>query len=406
MIENNPDKIKEAEIVVGIPSLNEADNIAFITDKIDQGLIKYFSGQKAVIVNSDNNSPDNTGRVFLRTKTKNPKIYISTSGGQRGKGNNLKNLFLKIKDLGAKTAMTVDADIKSISAQWIKCFLEPISRGYDFIAPVYRRHKYDGSITNHLTYPLIYGLLGYDFRQPIGGDMSFSSRMVDYWIEQKWPPAASGYGIDIFMTSQAIKSGLKLGQVNLGSKFHKPSLLKLDNMFLEVAETFFNFLANHRNLWPKEINLKKLPLVCRVNGKIIYQKLPPVEYKEIEETALADFPDCYQNLKDELPSEISGPLRMMFLQKKSLKITADFWSKVVYQLFYLYQVKPEKDLIIKLLRSLYLGRMASAIKEEHLKNRKESEKLVQKQAQLFFKNRNYLLGMAKKTQGSLALEMN
>ena len=94
MIENNPDKIKEAEIVVGIPSLNEADNIAFITDKIDQGLIKYFSGQKAVIVNSDNNSPDNTGRVFLRTKTKNPKIYISTSGGQRGKGNNLKNLFL------------------------------------------------------------------------------------------------------------------------------------------------------------------------------------------------------------------------------------------------------------------------------------------------------------------------
>jgi len=192
------------------------------------------------------------------------------------------------------------------------------------------------------------------------------------------------------MTSQAIKSGLKLGQVNLGSKFHKPSLLKLDNMFLEVAETFFNFLANHRNLWPKEINLKKLPLVCRVNGKIIYQKLPPVEYKEIEETALADFPDCYQNLKDELPSEISGPLRMMFLQKKSLKITADFWSKVVYQLFYLYQVKPEKDLIIKLLRSLYFGRMASAIKEEHLKNRKESEKLVQKQAQLFFKNRKFL----------------
>jgi len=70
-----------------------------------------------------------------------------------------------------------------------------------------------------------------------------------------------------------------------------------------------------------------------------------------------------------------------------------FSQEVVHQLFYLYQVKPEKDLIIKLLRSLYFGRMASAIKEEHLKNRKESEKLVQKQAQLFFKNRNYLFSL-------------
>ena len=83
----------------------------------------------------------------------------------------------------------------------------------------------------------------------------------------------------------------------------------------------------------------------------------------------------------------------MFLQEKSLEITDDFWSKIVYQLFYLYQIKPEKDLIIKLLRSLYFGRMASAIKENHLKSQKESEKLIQKQAAYFLKNRDYLLSL-------------
>ncbi len=393
MIEDNPDKIKKAEIVVGIPSLNEADNIAFITRQVDRGLTKYFGRQKAVIINSDNDSPDNTGRVFLETKTKNPKIYISTPSGQRGKGNNLKNLFLKIKDLGAQGAMAIDADIKSVKAQWIKCFLGPIFNGYDFITPVYHRHKYDGSITNHLAYPLIYGLLGYDIRQPIGGDMSFSSKMVNYWLNQEWPPTAKGYGIDIFMTSQAVKDGFELGQVDLGSKIHKPSLLKLDNMFLEVAETLFSFLDKYKDLWRKEISLKKPPLVCRVGGKISFQKLPPIDYKEIEETALADFLNYYGKLKKYLPSEIRGPLEMMFLKEKSLEISPDFWSKIVYQLFYLYRVKPEKDLTIKLLRSLYFGRMASAIKKNHLKSQKESEKLIQKQAAHFFKNRDYLLSL-------------
>ncbi len=397
MIEDNPDKIKKAEIVVGIPSLNEASNIALVTKKVDQGLTKYFSRQPAVIINSDNDSPDKTSRVFLGTKTKNPKIYISTPSGQRGKGNNLRNLFLKVKDLGARGAMTVDADIKSIKAKWIKCFLEPINQGYDFITPLYHRHKYDGSITNHLCYPLIYGLLGCDIRQPIGGDMSFSSKIVDYWLNQEWPPTAKGYGIDIFMTSQAVKDGFKLGQINLGSKIHKPSLLKLDNMFLEVAETFFDFLANHKNLWRRKVNLKKPPLVCRVGGKISFQKLPPIDYKEIEETALADFPDYYKKFKKYLPSEIRGPLEIMFLQEKSLEISADFWSKIVYQLFCLYYQQPlSKDLIIKLLRSLYFGRMASAIKENHLKNHKESEKLVKKQASQFFKNRDYLLSLVSK----------
>ena len=41
----NPDKIKEAEIVVGIPSLNEADNISFVVKQADKGLIRNFKGR-------------------------------------------------------------------------------------------------------------------------------------------------------------------------------------------------------------------------------------------------------------------------------------------------------------------------------------------------------------------------
>ena len=395
MIEVNPKKIKKAEIVVGIPSLNEADNINYVTKKVDQGLEQYFSQKTAVIINSDNHSPDNTGRVFLQTKTKTPKIYLSTPAGQRGKGNNLRNVFLKVKNLGARAAITIDADLKNVNPRWIKCLLGPIVKGYDFLTPFYHRHKYDGSITNHLAYPLIYGLLGYNIRQPIGGDMAFSKKMVEYWLSQKWSATAKSYGIDIFMTFNAIKSGFKLGQVDLGSKIHKPSLLKLDNMFLEVTKTLFSFLVDNKDLWLKKIDLGKPPLVCRVGGKIRFQKIPPVDYKEIEETALADFINHYQLVKEYLPPEIQEVLEKMFLKEKSLKIKAALWAKIVYQMFYLYQThsNSDKEAIIKLLRTLYFGRMASAIKENHHRNRAESEKLIQKQASHFFKTRNYLLSL-------------
>ena len=41
----NPSHITEADIIVGIPSYNEADNIAFPTDVASRGLKEHFPGQ-------------------------------------------------------------------------------------------------------------------------------------------------------------------------------------------------------------------------------------------------------------------------------------------------------------------------------------------------------------------------
>ena len=85
--EVNPEKITKTEIVVCIPSYNEADAIAYPTTQADQGLVKYFGDKSSVIINCDNNSPDNTKQAFLDTATDTPKIYLSTHPGVKGKGN-------------------------------------------------------------------------------------------------------------------------------------------------------------------------------------------------------------------------------------------------------------------------------------------------------------------------------
>ncbi|MCK4525165.1 MAG: glycosyltransferase, partial [Candidatus Andersenbacteria bacterium] len=133
----NPDKVKQADLIIGIPSYNEADNIANVVKQVDLGLVKNFSKYKAVIINVDNNSSDGTREAFLNVKTKTPKIYISTPPGVVGKGNNFYNLFDHTLKLNAQAVAVIDADIKSVTPDWIKWLFEPILKGYDYATPVY-----------------------------------------------------------------------------------------------------------------------------------------------------------------------------------------------------------------------------------------------------------------------------
>ncbi len=49
---------------------------------------------------------------------------------------------------------------------------------YTHIAPYYHRHKYDGTITNGIIYPMTRTLYGKSVRQPIGGEFGFSGRLA------------------------------------------------------------------------------------------------------------------------------------------------------------------------------------------------------------------------------------
>ena len=106
----NPDQISSAEIVVGIPSYNEADTIPIPVDLVSKGLKEYYPNKSAVIVNVDNHSPDGTKEVFLNTPTMVPKLYVSTREGVKGKGVNIHNLFDIAVELRAKGIVMIDAD--------------------------------------------------------------------------------------------------------------------------------------------------------------------------------------------------------------------------------------------------------------------------------------------------------
>jgi len=130
------------------------------------------------------------------------------------------------RQLGAKACVVVDADLRSITPDWIDLLIRPVLyAGYDFVAPYYHRHKWDGTITNSIVYPLTRALYGLRVRQPIGGDFGLSGRLVERYLQKNdWESDVARYGIDIWMTTVAIAEDSVSARVSWGQNCTMPRI--------------------------------------------------------------------------------------------------------------------------------------------------------------------------------------
>jgi hypothetical protein len=120
------------------------------------------------------------------------------------------------------------------------------------VAPLYARYKYDGTITNMVTYPLTRALFGHRIRQPIGGDFGVSGDLVRHYLELgDWTPDVSRFGIDIWMTTHALTGGFAVCQARLGAKVHDPKDpgADLGPMFRQVVGTILRMASTTPEAW-------------------------------------------------------------------------------------------------------------------------------------------------------------
>ncbi|MEX1112810.1 MAG: glycosyltransferase [Candidatus Andersenbacteria bacterium] len=240
-------------IVIGIPSYQEADTIAYTVEQIDRGLEQTYGAARCLIVNVDNDSDDGTRDVFYSTKTACKKHYISTGSLPRGKGKNLLRLLDFALSVKAQYIATFDADVATITSEWPSKLLDPlINLGIDYTLPIYSRNRFEGSVTNHFAYPLIYGLYGRHIRQPIGGEFGISRKLAEYLLKQEIISSTEQYGIDMFMTSHAVYGGFLTKEVFLGRKFHKPSFPKIVSIFCQEASSALHVAHQYRHQFPPQ----------------------------------------------------------------------------------------------------------------------------------------------------------
>jgi len=395
--EVNPEKIEKADLVVCIPSYNEADSIVYPTKQASEGLAKYFPGERSVIINCDNHSPDNTKQVFLNTQTDIPKIYISTPPGVKGKGNNFKNLFEKVVDLEAKAVVVVDADLKSITPEWIKHLGEPLFNDFTYVAPLYVRHKYDGTITNGIAYPMSRALYGRRVRQPIGGDFGFSGELGRTYLEsQIWDEAVANFGIDIWMTTLAFAQGAQVCQSFMGRpKIHraKDPAASLGPMFRQVVGTIFSMMGHFDTYWTKVKYSKPTAIYGFGLGEV---EMPPKV--EVDSQKLIDnFQDGFGRYSEVWEMVLSGDVYKKLFEIKGLKekvfaLPTDLWARILYDMAVGYRDNIcDRDLMLDSLIPLYFGRTFSFVKKTKRMSTRQAEEAIEEDCTTFEMTKPYLV---------------
>lgn len=404
--------LQQADLVVGIPSFNNVRTIPHVVRAVQVGLAKFFPGVRAVIVNSDGGSTDGTQQAVQEASLEEYRpllaahpVYpihriVTPYHGIPGKGSALRTVFQVAAALNAKACAVVDSDLRSIEPAWMDLLLSPqLHEGFDFVAPLYLRHKYDGTITNNIVYNLTRSLYGKRIRQPIGGDFAFTAEVAAHFLSQPvWDTEIARFGIDIWMTVEAIIGNFKITQANLGVKIHdaKDPATHLAPMFRQVVWTFFHLMEQHESYWMKVKESQPLEVLgaCAMGEpEPIKVDLEALVYKF--RVGFKQFGVFWKDILDSGSYSVLRKASKMETHNFSLPIEA--WVKILYELAATFHYWPiNRNKLIDLMTPLYHARVASFVRESWDMDSNAAEALVEKQAEAFEANKKYLIDLWQK----------
>ena len=386
-------QLGSADILVGIPSYNNSRTIAHVVKAVSAGLSKYFPNANSVLINSDGGSNDGTSEIVSNTEVENLDMIlvehpvhlvskiITPYHGLPGKGSAFRTIFKFAEALNVKACCVVDSDLRSITPEWIELLLDPIiDKGFDYVAPLYSRHKFDGTITNSIVYPMTRALYGKRIRQPIGGEFGFSGKLASHYLTKDvWESDVARFGIDIWMTTTAIGDGFKVCQSYLGAKIHdaKDPGTDLTNMFVQVLGSLFGLMENYDDIWQKITNSENVPTF----GFTFEVGLEPivVNVERMIENFKLGIEALMPFLERILSAEILKDLTSLTKKnKKKFYFSDELWVKSVYNfsLAYHRQIWP-LDQLMKSMIPLYIGRTASFVIEHKDSSASEVEQKIE-----------------------------
>jgi len=401
------EETQKADILIGIPSYNNARTIGHVVRAAMAGLAKYFPNAKAVMVNSDGGSTDGTQDEVRRVQIEDFKTILTSHPvypvskivtpyhGIPGKGSAFRTIFEAARILKAKACAVVDSDLRSIAPEWMELLLGPIyEEGFDYVAPLYARHKFDGTITNSIVYPLTRALYGKRIRQPIGGDFGFSGKLAEFYLTRDvWETDVARFGIDIWMTTLAVAEGFKACQSYLGAKIHdaKDPGSDLGPMFTQVVSSVYRLMEEYQTLWKEVKESQPIPSF----GFHYEVGLEPISVNV--ERMIGNFRQGVRDLaeiwkKVVLPETVPWLESIARLSDGAFSFPQDLWVRLIYDFALAYYKRTvHREHLLKSMIPLYLGRVASFVKENQKSSAEEVEKKIESLCQGFEAMKPYLI---------------
>ncbi len=386
--------VGEADVLVGVPTYNNAATVGQVVQAIRAGLLKYFPRERAVIVNADGGSRDSTSDLVRGASINDLQhstdlnalrtlhcISAEYAGGP-ATGTALRTILASAELLRVSACAVISPESTTIEPEWIERLLRPVYKGnYDFVTPLYRRHKFDGLLMSNLVYPMTRAFYGKRVREPYAAEFSFSGQLAGHFLAQEiWVHEVGQTGTEIALTISAITGGFRMAQSFLGDKNRADarSADLVDAMRQTVGAMFWSLEPNV-SLWSATGESESIPTLCE-GQKVTLEPLR-INRKRLFDMFRSGVAELKPVLESILSSATLGELQgIAALDEDHFAYGDELWARTVYEFAASYhKAVISRDHVVQALAPLYRGRAFTFLME----NREASAEQVEQNIENF-----------------------
>jgi glucosylglycerate synthase len=370
--------VGEVDILVGLPTHNNAKTIGSIVHAIQSGILHAFPRERAVIINADGGSRDGTPELVtgisiddvrpasnlnaLRTLHSISTKYASSPEG----GVALRTILAAAELLRAKACVVMSPDSTGIDSERLSTLLRPIYRdGFDLVTPTYRRHKFEGLLMTNLLYPMIRALYGVRIRESYTPEFAFSGRLGSQFLGQNgWSDGTGGIGVELRFTLAAITGGYRICQSFVGEKEHvERNAADLVPTLRQTVGVLFSSLEADFPVWSSITGSQPVP-TSGSDQEVILEpmRVNRKRLREMFSTGVAELESVFQAILS--PSTLAELQRIARLGEEDFQYSAELWVRTVYEFAASYQKSViSRDHIVQALAPLFRGRVCTFLNE-------------------------------------------
>jgi len=372
------------EVLVGIPTFNNAKTVGPVVNAVKAGISKVCPHASVLVVNADAGSQDGTPETIKQAVGPDiPAAFVQhlagdflpspislhtfSESGVPGREHAFRAFFTVAEELQVNACVVVDANLRSLAPDWMEILLRPVmEKSVDYVAPLFRRARYEGSLTNCIIYPLSRALYGKQMRYQSGCGYGFSGKLASLYLTKNvWEGEGTRYGIDSWLTTVAVAEGCEVSQGYLGTKIHDATLpgIELSVLLAQAVGALFYLMETYQDVWEGKTGSSPVP---RFGPP--YEPGPEGGAINVERMVRG----FQQGLRDLLPiweiilapETLDGILSLGLVETEEFRFPLALWVQTIYDFALAYHEKAlHREHLLKSLTPLYLGRTASLILE-------------------------------------------
>lgn len=380
--------VGEVDLLVGIPSYNNAVTIAQTVRAIEESVRENFVRDRVVIVNVDGGSTDNTTEVFLESDRRKgfdrrgltSLRTIDRVSWQYGKtpslGMAVRTIVAAADLLQTRSCAVVSSITIDLTASWVTNLLRPVHKEkFEYVAPLYARNRYEGLLSRNLLYPMVRAIFGLRMREVYSDDWAFSGRLAAQCLDQDvWAEDPVRVRPEAWMAITAMCSGYRCCQSFLGQK-GAPAVGGVDTVeaIRQTVGNLFWCIERYQEHWLDRVGSQPVP-TFGPEHEILNNGTPsnPEKIFELFRTGVAELePVLASILAPETHRQLNG---IASQDAEKFRFGCELWVRALYEFAASYHhAVINRDHVVQALVPLYRGRLYSYLLQHAHSSAEEME---------------------------------